>query len=98
MDLKSIPTKAAGVFDEALENERLLYRIGAHKAYHLNETAVVVWTLCDGSRTVEEIIDFLSEAYPDAQTTLRAEVIETLTELKDENIIIERAASALQPT
>ena len=50
-------------------------------AIYLNETATVIWQLCDGARTVKEIVDILVEACPDAAADVRADVKETIEEL-----------------
>lgn len=43
-----------------LDNETLIYDLKTNKAFCLNETAGLVWNLCDGERTVTEIADSLS--------------------------------------
>lgn len=49
-----------------IEGECMLYN-GAHaKALYLNETASMIWRLCDGQRSVETIEDLLNGAYPEA--------------------------------
>ncbi len=62
-----IPKQAFGFYIEELDGENLLYRLGVHKAIHLNETATLIWKLCDGSRTMQEIMDLLKGEYPDAK-------------------------------
>jgi hypothetical protein len=52
-------------------------------AIYLNETATVIWKLCDGTRSVKEIIDLLVEAFPDAASDVRADVKETIDERCD---------------
>ena len=50
MTPQTVPKQAFGFFVEEMEGENLLYRLGGHKAIHLNDTATVIWKLCDGSR------------------------------------------------
>jgi hypothetical protein len=52
---------------ERLDDEILLYHPGRTRALYLNQTAAVIWDLCDGERTTGEIIDLLTEAYPEAE-------------------------------
>jgi hypothetical protein len=42
------------------ENELLIYNLSTNNAYCLNETSALVWELCDGKRTVEDIINEMS--------------------------------------
>ena len=44
-----------------LENEVLIYDLTINKAYCLNQTAGLVYQLCDGRRTVAEISDLMSK-------------------------------------
>jgi len=63
---------------ERLENEALLYCPATTKTVFLNETAALVWDLCDGARTVDEIVGLLRDAYPEAADTLAADVEDAL--------------------
>lgn len=66
---------------EEIDHESLIYRRPTKAAIYLNETATVIWKLCDGSRTVEEIIAILVESFPDAAGDIAADVRETIDEL-----------------
>jgi hypothetical protein len=59
--------QTTGFFIEEMDGEILLYKTGTHKAVYLNETAALVWKLCDGERTVREIADLLAEGFPDCE-------------------------------
>lgn len=43
------------VLVQELENELLLYDLKRDKAFCLNETSMLIWNLCDGKNTVEDI-------------------------------------------
>jgi coenzyme PQQ synthesis protein D (PqqD) len=73
MTPQSVPKRPFGFFVEEIGEENLLYRIGSHKAIHLNETATVIWKLCDGSRNVQEIIDLLKQYFPESGPNIAAE-------------------------
>jgi hypothetical protein len=57
-----------------IDGELLLYHPTQTKILYCNQTASLVWELCDGRRTVQEIITLLSEAYPEAAETICADV------------------------
>jgi len=82
-----------GYFIEEMEGECLLYRIGAHKAIHLNESASLIWKLCDGTRSAEDIITFLQQEYPDAQGDLTEDVREAISQLVREGAVLARKTS-----
>jgi Coenzyme PQQ synthesis protein D (PqqD) len=92
MNENATPKHAFSYFTEEMDGETLLYRLGAHKAIYLNETAALIWKLiwklCDGTRSVREIIEVLSEAFPDAQKEVVADTHEALSMLVSEGALI----------
>lgn len=63
---------------EQLDNELLLYHPAKTSTFYLNETASIVWQLCDGKRCIREIVDLLRDSFPDAQTDIADDVRSTL--------------------
>jgi pyrroloquinoline quinone biosynthesis protein D len=90
----SVPKQAFGFFVEEMEGENLLYRLGTHKAIHLNETATLIWKLCDGSRTVQDIVDLLNKEFPDAGADIAADVREAVELLAGEGALLEVSNTA----
>jgi hypothetical protein len=72
---------------EMIDDELLLYHPGETKILYCNQTASLVWGLCDGSRTVEEITKLLCEAFPDAAYTIPADVEATLEQFHQHGAI-----------
>src|SRR5215510_2661113 len=85
---QTVPKQAFGFFVEEMEGENLLYRLGSHKAIHLNDTATVIWKLCDGSRTVQDIIDLIEKEYPGSETAVAADVREAIALLVGEGALL----------
>jgi pyrroloquinoline quinone biosynthesis protein D len=81
MTTEPMPRRHERYTVEWMDNESLIYRSPSKMAIYLNETATVIWKLCDGTRTVKEIIDLLVEAFPDAASDVRADIKETIDEL-----------------
>ena len=73
------PRHSAEVHCATFDDEILLYDPQRATGLWLNETASLVWRLCDGQRTVGEIVAFLQGAYPSAAEHLPAEVNDTLS-------------------
>ncbi len=92
MKSHSIPKQGFGFFDEDKDGETLLYRPGARKAIHLNQTAAVVWKLCDGSRSVQDIIDLLKGEYPGSEADVAADVLGAIEKLVAEGALLETVA------
>ena len=74
---------------EEIDGEILLYRPSTHKAIHLNGTAALIWKLCDGTRTVNEVIDCLSSQFPDARSSIACEVQESIDQLLRDGALLE---------
>ena len=71
---------------ERLGNELLLLDRKQAKTIYLNQTAALVWQLCDGSRTVTEIATDLGKAYPKVKG-LRDDVRAAMALLADHGAI-----------
>jgi hypothetical protein len=54
--------KREGLLVEEIDGEVLVYNLERHRAHCLNDTAVRVWNLCTGKRTVEQIASELNIA------------------------------------
>ncbi len=80
--LDRIPYHAEGfrmAENESLDGEMVLFAPATQQVLFSNTTGSLIWGLCDGTRSIAEIIRLLSEAYPDAAATIEYDVIETLT-------------------
>ncbi len=83
-----IPRPAADVETEIVGKEVLLYHPGQTRAVYLNPTAAVIWGLCDGRRSVGEIVRLIGETYPDAGGALMDDVLATVNQLKESGILV----------
>lgn len=66
MDRLAIPLPRGDFKLVELEGESMLYSSDERKALYLNETASMLWKLCDGQRSIGAIADLLRAAYPEA--------------------------------
>jgi hypothetical protein len=76
-----VPRQLPDCHTEDFHGETLLYWPSLEKMIYLNEIAAVIWNMCDGHRTVQQIVDVLAGAYPEASTLVKTDVeqaIETL--------------------
>jgi hypothetical protein len=63
---------------ELVGEDILIYNPEDTKIISLNQTASVIWRLCDGSISVQEMIEALEEFYPDSKNEITADVNATL--------------------
>lgn len=73
-DLNLCPRHEEGFQLEMLNGEIVLLHPARSIIIHGNQTSAILWQLCDGTRTVGEIVELLSAAYPDAADEIQADV------------------------
>ena len=82
MNPKPKPQQKAGFLLEELDGELMLYSLATTKIFALNQSAALIWRLCNGAYTVSEITEALSEAYPESQAEIEPQVAQTLALLE----------------
>ncbi len=75
-DLK--PQRKPGFHLELLDGEMLLLHPAQGRVLHCNQTATLIWQLCDGQRTIQEIAALLEEAYPESASEVMRDVAAAL--------------------
>lgn len=83
-----VPTRVQGFLLERLDDEVLVYHPGLAKTIRLNETASIVWELCDGRRSAGEIAAILKDAYPDDRAHIHEDVERALRHFADEGALV----------
>jgi hypothetical protein len=77
-----------GLETEDTGYEILVYLSGGDKTLYLNDTAAIVWRLCNGEMTASGMIDLLIEAYPESAEDIRVEVLETLRRFVEQGLVV----------
>ncbi len=80
MDLTAKPRARPDYRLEKLDDELLLYHPSRTTIMYCNVTASLIWQLCDGQRTGQEIADLLSMAYEQPAAEMAAAVADTLAQ------------------
>lgn len=78
-----IPHRHPDFVLEDFDGEVLLYTITDARAVYLNETAHLIWLLCEGGRTVGEIVEAIEASFPEAKAVIRDDVRAALHSLLD---------------
>ena len=84
--------KFPGIVVEELGEEILLYRPTTHKAIHLNGTAATIWKLCDGTRSINDLVALLEGTFPDAKPRIAREVQDVVDQLLRDGALTESPA------
>ena len=82
MSRQTTPRRKPDYRLEQIDDELLLYHPGQTQILYCNQTASLIWHLCDGRLTTQEIIDLLGAAFPDAHQTIATDVAATLQQFQ----------------
>lgn len=69
------------------DNEEYFIAVGDATPVAAGHTPVIVWDLCDGNNTVDDIIDFLTKETKVERSEVEKIVLNVLEELEKENCI-----------
>jgi hypothetical protein len=72
---------------EAIDDELLLFHPSQPQMLYCNETASMIWQLCDGQRTPQEIVALLVTAFPEAADRMADDVKATLKQFLEHGAI-----------
>jgi hypothetical protein len=82
-----IPIRIDGLQIESLDGELILFHPASDLIVHANPTAAMILELCDGKRSIEEIVTLLGDAYPDAQDEIARDVPDTIRTLIGQGVL-----------
>ncbi len=87
-------TRRETVQSEALpDGSGLLFDTQTATAYPITESAARIWNLCDGARSVADIVTALEEHYDVDRETVEADSLKLIAELVDKELLAEVAGS-----
>ncbi len=88
MNTQTIFKQAPDCLPEEMDGDMLVYSPKLATTLHLNGPSVVVWNLCTGEHTVQEIIDAVSEVYADQADQVSSDIIEVAQDLESRGFLI----------
>ncbi len=81
------PSRSNHITTRFIGDEAVLMNLVTVKTYYLNETASRIWSLIDGSKTVDSIIREITEQYDVPRDECNDEVSKLLKSLCEEQLI-----------
>lgn len=83
MDGRVVPVPNNSLHASEMDGELVILHADGETVVYCNGTAALVWRLCDGERSLDEMVALFAEAYPEAgEEMIRADVIEALRHLE----------------
>ena len=97
MNLNGRPRHAPWVEAEPIENDCIQFSVEyGRKKVELNQTSSLIWSLCDGQKTVNELLEFFANAYPE-HAAIKQEVSNLIEDLSENRLIVfDGGADALE--
>ncbi len=77
-----------GIVTQQASKTMVLLDVEGGEYYSLNPVGARAWELCDGSRSVEEVIAIVCQEYDAPEEDVRKDVIELLEDLTTENLLV----------
>ena len=84
----TIPTPAEGYRIEEMEGEILLFHPKSTATVYMNQTAALVWQLCDGNRSVADIVSILTQSFPDEDSRINSDVLSALDMFQNQGALV----------
>lgn len=81
------PTRSSRFQAELFDGEALLFNQAGSTVIHCNATALIIWELCNGTRSIDDMVQLLGAAYSDNTYNFHKDVSTTLLQLSDLNAI-----------
>lgn len=72
---------------EEIDGEVLLYSPKATRSIYLNPSAAIIWQLCTGEHSTQDIIEALQEQFPDESDSIEKDVLATIEQFVQSDAI-----------
>lgn len=86
MDINKVIHLHDDYFIERIDGEITVYHPTLTTSVYLNETGALIWELCNGKRSVADIISILSEIYPESADQIETDVKDVVIKLVENKI------------
>jgi len=82
------PRRQDGVIAQESQGQTVLLRLEDGGYYAVDEVGAAIWKLCDGTRSVEEIVAGVHAEFEAPEPTIRADVVEFVQDLHREGLLL----------
>ena len=89
MDPDSTPVQRSGLKENLTGQELFIYDAQDQELTVLNRSAIMIWSMCDRTHNLAQMLDVLSTIYPDADANvLRDDTLLCLTSFAEQELIV----------
>lgn len=87
MDKNNIYKQVEECLLEDMDGELLLYNPINSTTLHLNGPSAIVWNLCDGNTSVQQMIEAVEEAYPDQSGQIETDITSVVADFVEREFL-----------
>lgn len=87
LDVRSRPRRRDGIISRPGQNTLILLDPRGGEYYTLDEVGARVWDLCDGSRSISDMVTTIVQEYEAPTETIQVDVLELLNDLLKEKLL-----------
>jgi PqqD family protein of HPr-rel-A system len=84
-----VPEKAADVLELDMEDGFILFNHDSSLVHHLNPSAAIIWQLCDGSASVQELADDIATEFKLDRADVRGQVAGVVAEFEALGLVVD---------
>jgi hypothetical protein len=88
IDLHTHVRRREGVLHQDVSGSLMLYHMDRGEYFALDDVGARVWDLCDGTRSLSDVVTVLSEEYEAPSTEIGEDVLALIRELADEHLVV----------
>ena len=88
ISLTDLPQQKVGIIAQQVLEEMVLYDAEREEGYSLNESARLIWDLCDGKRSIVDICNELASPLSIDADLLHEDVLVAIQQLVAMNLIV----------
>ena len=81
------PRRREDVLESRVGDELMLQPMGGKQGFWLNGSGRLIWELCDGNRTLEQIERELAESFDDPKNSLGSDLRATIAQLQEAGVL-----------
>ena len=89
MILESHPRRNDQILSQETSGSLVLFNLVDGQYFALNDVGARVWELCDGSRSVSEMVSIICQEFNAPSEIIEADVLEFLNDLAHEKMVAE---------
>lgn len=87
--LRTFPKRRDDVVAQVADDEAVLLDISSGRYFGLNSVGSRIWELCDGNRSLADIVAAICSEFEVAVDVAEADAVEILDQLKKERLVVD---------